>query len=136
MVPVVITAIFVLCCGNTMILSAFSCSASYPWTPYSDQCLISRYSNTAQLNIKVVRKKEVIIKWQSSWLFNKLSSLPCMDNIVKNIHAGNIIRALNHHNYQEICRQTQNRDPLCGTKMSTTQKYWSKAFTWNVIVNK
>ena len=41
--------------------ASFSASIK-PLTPKSDQCLISPNSNTAQSNIKVARKKEVISK--------------------------------------------------------------------------
>ena len=41
----------------------------------SDYYLISHYSITAELNIKVTRKKDMITNQWSCWLFNKFSLL-------------------------------------------------------------
>ena len=41
----------------------------------SDYYLISHYSITAELNIKVSRKKDMITSQWSFWLFNKFSLL-------------------------------------------------------------
>ena len=39
----------------------------------SDQNLISPFNITHESNIKVMRKKEMIINWRNSWLWNKFS---------------------------------------------------------------
>ena len=43
--------------------------------PLRDYHLISHYSITAELNIKVRRKKDMITNQWSFWLFNKFSLL-------------------------------------------------------------
>ena len=43
------------------------------FTPKSDEHLISPNSFTPELNIKVVRIKEIIANSRSSWLLDKLS---------------------------------------------------------------
>ena len=44
-----------------------------PLIPESDQHLISPYNITPESNIHVMRIKEMIINWRTTWLLNKFS---------------------------------------------------------------
>ena len=51
------------------------CTVNNTLIPESDQHLISPFNITPESHIKVMRIKEMIINWRTSWLLNKFSLL-------------------------------------------------------------
>ena len=62
-------------------LVLFDCFVN-PLIPESDQHLISPFNITHESNIKVMRIKEMIINWRTSWLLNKFSLQAHLENNV------------------------------------------------------
>ena len=54
-----------------------SCGLNWinPWTPKSDQHLLSPYNITPESHLRVTRIKEMITNQSSSWLLTKFFSL-------------------------------------------------------------
>ena len=63
-------------------LVLFDCFVN-PLILESDQHLISPFNITHESNIKVMRIKEMIINWRTSWLLNKFSLQAHLENNVK-----------------------------------------------------
>ena len=58
------------------------CTANNTLIPESDYHLISPFIITPESNIEVMRIKEMIINWRTSWLLNKFS-LPAHKEIYR-----------------------------------------------------
>ena len=58
------------------------CTVNNTLIPESDKHLISPFNITPESHIKVMRIKEMIINWRTSWLLNKFS-LPAHKEIYR-----------------------------------------------------
>ena len=89
----IISGAYKLLITNLSYFQMLSCFFLYfsvnPLIPKSDQHLISPFSIIPESNIKVMRIKEVIINWKTSWLLNKFPLLghrDCIENSMENMH--------------------------------------------------
>ena len=89
----IISGAYKLLITNLSYFQMLSCFFLYfivnPLIPKGDQHLISLFSIIPESNIKVMRIKEMIINWKTSWLLNKFPLLrhqDCIENSMENMH--------------------------------------------------